>query len=496
MYGGTGNEVITGGSGNDDLEGGIGTNVIHSGTGTNYLSSGGLYDVLDGTLGTSTISSSITSGASVQVQTPDWDYGSKSWVWNGVPNPDGPTLYAGMAAQAGQNGSVKVGGVTATGYPWQFYGINSTLRLGEDTTTPVAVYVCWNPDDSLLGGTHWASDACYSVYDGSTLLAQVDVNQQNTCPSDSPDASDHPWYLLGVYNTTSGTVNVKLNDANNNPSSGEMLDFNDVMIRPIWPTVSVRADEDGTGTFSAYDDYLNATNPAEIPVEGSGPRMELDLSASVDPLYAQLGSMSDWNAVLPAVSGLEFWSAATGGTQITSIDDSFPSSGQYDRKVWVSIDPASAATINVDQIAFTVDPDGAYVTSTDRVEEVSGWTRDSWAGSPATSDYSGHATSHGNDCTLRKLAQDITGNAGDYWLLRKANPGITINPKTTAVPNGTTLDISPLLAKLEKTLRGNVAAAAGAKKFAHFPVGTEGVLTDRDWTRRRSIRFLPAGTQH
>ena len=271
-----------------------------------------------------------------------------------------------MAAQAGQNGSVKVDGVTATGYPWQFNGINSTLRLGEDTTTPVAVYVAWNPDDSLLGGTHWASDACYSVYDGSTLLAQVDVNQQNPCPSDSPDASDHPWYLLGVYNTTSGTVNVKLNDANNNPSYGEMLDFNDVMIRPIWPTVSVRADEDGTGTFSAYDDYLNATNPAEIPVEGNGPRMELDLSASVDPLYAQLGSMSDWNAVLPAVSGLEFWSAATGGTQITSIDDSFPSSGQYDRKVWVSIDPASAATINVDQIAFTVDPDGASVTSTDR----------------------------------------------------------------------------------------------------------------------------------
>ena len=64
-----------------------------------------------------------------------------------------------MAAQAGKNGSVKVGGVTATGYPWQFYGINSTLRLGEDTTTPVAVYVCWNPDDSLLGGTHWATDA-------------------------------------------------------------------------------------------------------------------------------------------------------------------------------------------------------------------------------------------------------------------------------------------------------------------------------------------------
>ena len=149
-------------------------------------------------------------------------------------------------------------------------------------------------------------------------LAQVDVNQQDPCPNDSPDASDHPWMLLGVYNTTSGTLKVELNDANSNPAPGEKLDFNDVMIRPIWPTVSIRADQDGTGQFRAYDDYLNATDPAEIPVEGTGPRMELDLSASVGPLYAQIGSMSDWHAVLPGVSGVEFWRAARGGTQLTA----------------------------------------------------------------------------------------------------------------------------------------------------------------------------------
>ena len=267
---------------------------------------------------------------------------------------------------------------------------------------------------------------------------------------------------------------MKLNDANNNPSSGEMLDFNDVMIRPIWPTVSIRADEDGTGTFSAYDDYLNATNPAEIPVEGNGPRMELDLSASVDPLYAQLGSMSDWNAVLPAVSGLEFWSAATGGTQITSIDDSFPSSGQYDRKVWVSIDPASAATINVDQIAFTVDPDGADVTSTDRVEEVSGWTRDSWAGSPATSDYSGtryfarerlHAMPVGSKTLPAMLA--TTGSCErqirGLQLIRRRPPCRTIQPSI----------FRHCWPSSKRPCEAMLPQAAVAKKFAHFPVGTE-----------------------
>ena len=89
--------------------------------------------------------------------------------------------------------------------------------------------------------------------------------------------------------------------------------------------------------------------------------MELDLNAAVDAVYAKLGSMSDWNAVLPAVSGLEFWTAASGGTQLTPdgngdlVDDAFPSSGQYDRKVWVSIDPSAASTFDTADIDFTVE---------------------------------------------------------------------------------------------------------------------------------------------
>ena len=90
VYGGPGNEVITGGSGTDELFGGIGTNEIHSGTGTNYLCPGGQNDVLDGKLGTSTISTDTFSGASVQVQTPVWDFGSQGWVVNNYSNPDGP----------------------------------------------------------------------------------------------------------------------------------------------------------------------------------------------------------------------------------------------------------------------------------------------------------------------------------------------------------------------------------------------------------------------
>ena len=282
------------------------------------------------------------------------------WGWNGVPNPDGPTLYAANGRPKPARMAMRQRAMA----PQRRATLGSSTESSppsawvKTSTTPVAVYVAWNPNDSLLGGTTGQATPA-TRFTTAARWWPGDVNQQNTCPNDSPDASDHPWNLLGVYNFTSDTINMKLNDANNNPSSGEMLDFNDVMIRPIWPTVSIRANEDGTGTFSAYDDYLNATNPAEIPVEGSGPRMELDLSASVDPLYAQLGSMSDWNAVLPAVSGLEFWSAATGGTQITSIDDSIPVQRPIRPQGLGFHRPSHAATINVDQIAFTVDPDGA-----------------------------------------------------------------------------------------------------------------------------------------
>ena len=155
VYGGTGNEVITGGSGNDDLEGGIGTNVIHSGTGTNYLSSGGLYDVLDGTLGTSTISSSITSGASVQVQTADWDYGSKGWATGMVSRiPTVQRCTLAWLPKPARTEASKSDGVTAGRLPLavQRHQVHPPT-WGRHRQPLWPSTSAWNPDDSLLGGT-------------------------------------------------------------------------------------------------------------------------------------------------------------------------------------------------------------------------------------------------------------------------------------------------------------------------------------------------------
>ena len=45
----------------------------------------------------------------------------------------------------------------------------------------------------------------------------------------------------------------------------------------------------------------------------------MQLNASVKPLYYEISgsSANDWHAILPNVTGLEFWTAAAGGTQLT-----------------------------------------------------------------------------------------------------------------------------------------------------------------------------------
>ena len=136
------------------------------------------------------------------------------------------------------------------------------------------------------------------------------------------------------------------------------------MISSVWPTVNIRADEDGTGQFGLYDDYLNATSPASILVEdGSTPRLAVRLSAAVDMIYTGVAgaSTSDWKAILPNVPGLEFWTAATGGSQLTPdgndnlIDQPLSSDGQFTQTIYASFDPSLVTSVSVSQIGFTVD---------------------------------------------------------------------------------------------------------------------------------------------
>ena len=325
-----GNGVITGGPGNDDIEIQGGSYVASSGTGTStlhqtYASNGGQNTILDGRLGTSTVAADdtddrlspdhLTSMSSVEVVSPSVNnYGVLCAGWS---ESDSPNFLPGSRWGTDRCPN-PVDFHPLTG-PWTESTRASPWRRCNDARGRVRVL---ERRQLLESGEHWASDAQYSVYDGSTLLGTVDVNQQNTCPSDSPDPSDHPWKLLGVYNITSGSVTVQLHDANPNPPQGEMLNFNDLMIRPIWPVVSIRADEDGTGQFGLYDDYLNAAGPAQIPVEGDGtPRLAVQLAQSRSTLCPDGGGQHErlegdlaercWVGVL---------TAATGGTQLDYVN--------------------------------------------------------------------------------------------------------------------------------------------------------------------------------
>ena len=62
-----------------------------------------------------------------------------------------------------------------------------------------------------------------------------------------------------------------------------------------------------------------------ISVDGYGDRVELQLQASIDPLYTDIqnSSTSDWQASVnidPAGSGFQFWSSSTGGSPLSDAE--------------------------------------------------------------------------------------------------------------------------------------------------------------------------------
>ena len=86
-------------------------------------------------------------------------------------------------------------------------------------------------------------------------------------------------------------------------------------------------------------------------------------------LSAQCGGpASNLNVLVPNVCGMEFWDAATGGNrlQVDSggyiVNNAVPTSGQYTRTLWVSVDPTKPADFT--QIAVILDPPPYIVLAT------------------------------------------------------------------------------------------------------------------------------------
>ena len=153
IYGGSGNDTLTAGSGMDDIYYG------NSGSNTNDIYPNGDNDLLMGGLGNNTIHSvqdiygrELLDGLTVQCK----GTGTGGYGYGGT-NPE----------VLGHSGSES----------WAF-SIDSTARLGSAcTATEAQVFVSWDHAAVLGSGNHWADHVQYAIYDGSTLLNTLDVNQ-------------------------------------------------------------------------------------------------------------------------------------------------------------------------------------------------------------------------------------------------------------------------------------------------------------------------------
>ncbi len=393
IYAGSGTEVVHGGSGTNYIYGGTGLDDLYGGSGTNFIYGNGAHDLLQGGSGSNYIlpTPDAIPGhlASIEVENPG----------NAVPYGDGEYKYSNPGDTPSDFTSD--GNIDSSGNPvavdydpgyggvWNFNDFDSGVRLGKGTVTPVAVYATWVPQ------SQWENDARYTITGTADGLPhQVDnINQTAPPGNDSPVPNDRPWKLLGVYDVNVGsTLTVTLcydtHDGGEDPTHDAPLCVSDVMIQPLWPTVSIRPTNVTVNPKVApanagdYVDWFDACNPISVPVEdGQGDRTELQLAASINPLYAQIpnASMSDWQAALsitPTDSGLELWNSSTGGSAMTTAEFSaLISSGDYDGTVWVSSSSAEDPTLSLMFANSVIGADvSANVAAQPQPAWVGGWT--------------------------------------------------------------------------------------------------------------------------
>ncbi len=266
ILGGSGHDWLYGGSGSNEIHGGNGTEVIHGGLGTNHLYGGagpGLDDIFGGGAGSTNfiygngihdrlVSDKSGSNyiqpnpslASIEVKD-SYD----NYSFDGNIKADGSTFLGDDWAKMPFPSDEFPPGVTSwdpgEGYggKWTFENLSSGVRLGDSCgTTPLAVYVTWDSDNTSLGdGTQWAENARYEVYDrqGFIPLKSFDVDQTHSCTApDSPENLDRHWWRLGVWNVPAGDkIQVVLYDYN--AFRGDRICMGDAMIHAIWPTVHI-----------------------------------------------------------------------------------------------------------------------------------------------------------------------------------------------------------------------------------------------------------------
>jgi hypothetical protein len=182
--------------------------------------------------------------------------------------------------------------------------------------------------------------------------------------------------LLGTFDSPGGaTVSLRNYDPSNPGDYGDGLPLyvDALKFESLNPTASVEAPDQwpqpsvspaDAWQYAAWEDTWRTV---AVPAADSGDRVKVHLHAAID---AALAGESQWQAELPNVSGLEFWTAAQGGTELTPdaagnlIDQPF--SGAFDEDVWVcqAAGEGGDANITLSAVGTEATPGWNSVSST------------------------------------------------------------------------------------------------------------------------------------
>ena len=322
IYGGSGNEVIHGGAGDNILYGGSGQDEIYGGTGPNWMYGKGAHDVFQGGSGGSDENYIDPRGggglASIEVKNDENQTyfrrhdGCERQPLSGRLPGRGPRLSGRR-----QRGRRLCG---CGGLDFLRCGLGGPSGRGRGH--PAGGLCELAAGRQLRAGTQWAEHAVSMPYrpGGTRPLGEQTVNQQQSPGYASPEGSDRPWRLLGVWNVPAGdTLEVELSGRSStvwatcsaagrrdDPSplaDGDIAARPGVTVNPLVPDNPIAQGD--------YVDWVDACNPINIPVEGQGDRVtEFNSMRRSTPFSCRPpvweGLAWNWTADMPAISGVDY----------------------------------------------------------------------------------------------------------------------------------------------------------------------------------------------
>jgi hypothetical protein len=341
VFGGNGNDNITIGNGHEFVQAGSGNATIQGGDGWNWLCGGSGSDTIYAE--TASCNDIVAGSGENTIYDP---------LWGGIENASASTTLHSpeiMGIAGGTEGSTFFSPYDSRRC---YYGEISTA-----TCAAVTVSVTWDPNAPLPPGDNggWTTEAWYTILDGDKVIWSQEVDQQKE-PSGPVGVNGVRWQTLGnqTFTITGSDQQLTLVVSAWNPANlgdqgdGLPLQFSNTafaLVVPVSPTVTIQAVGQGGNSqvaganANAYLGWQDSWQPIQVPVEGEGNRVELQLNAALNEVYA---NTNDWQASLEDAPGVDFWTSAIGGTAMTAAQfNATITAGNCSGAVYVSLDPSS-----------------------------------------------------------------------------------------------------------------------------------------------------------